>query len=164
MRHIIMILVGIVLTACNKTPIPELPEGNDPIYTLTGQVDGEDLDYSVGLESVVMNRGVINESGLLSYYGEMESVTNNEKIRVEFIQLEKPQSSAQMEVFNNSTIPFMVHNLTKVRFEFGGFGGGQNQNFEIMDSEGEWVKPGGAHVLEEYGYLKKSARFRDFAN
>lgn len=163
MRHIVMILAGIVLTACNKTPIPELPEGNDPIYTLTGQVDGEDLDYSVGLESVVMNRGVINESGLFSYYGEMESVTKNEKIRVEFIQLETPQSSTQMEVFNNSTVPFMVNELAKVRFDFGGFGGGQSQFFWLIENGAE-VKPGDAHELAEYGYLKKTVRFNDVGN
>ena len=75
-------LPAVVMTACKKTPIPELSEGNDPIYTLKGQVDGEGIDYNVGLETVVMNKGVIEEDGLISYYGEMESANDNEKIRL----------------------------------------------------------------------------------
>ncbi|MFT5819018.1 MAG: hypothetical protein ACI8ZM_000240 [Crocinitomix sp.] len=160
-RYIIMIFVGFVLTACNKTPIPVLPEGNDPIYTLKGQVDGEGIDYSVGLESVVMNRGVKNESGLISYYGEMESVTNNEKIRVEFIQLETPQAAGQIEVFNSLTVPFMVHEPTIVSFDFGGFGGGQGNFFSFEPEGGPEVKNNGGHELDEFGYLQFKGRFRD---
>ncbi|NOQ71567.1 MAG: hypothetical protein GQ574_06180 [Crocinitomix sp.] len=160
-RYIILIFVGFALTACNKTPIPELPEGNDPIYTLKGQIDGVEIDYSVGLESVVLNRGVKNESGLVSYYGEMESVTNNEKIRVEFIQLETPLAAGRTEVFNGLTVPFMVHEPTKISFDFGAFGGGQDGFFTFEPEGGPEVKNSGEHELDEFGYLHFKGRFRD---
>lgn len=162
-RYILVLLMGVVLTACNKTPIPELPEGNDPIYTLKGQVDGEEIDYSVGLESVVMNRGVKNEGGLVSYYGEMASVADNEKIRVEFIQLETPQEAEQIQVFNALNVPFLVHQPTKVIFDFGDFGGGEDDFFSIKDPNGNWVEPS-THELFEFKYDIIETQFGEFGN
>ena len=162
-RYIIVLLAVVVMTACKKTPIPVLSEGNDPIYTLKGQVDGEDIDYNVGLETVVMNRGVIEEDGLISYYGEMESVADNEKIRVEFIQLETPQAAGQIEVFNSMDVPFMVHEPTKVIFDFGDFGGGEDEFFRIKNPQGQWVEPS-THELFEFKYDIIEARFGEQLN
>ena len=158
--HMMTLIVGLALTACNKTPIPVLPEGNDPIYMLKGQVNGEDLDYKVGLESVVINRGVKIENGLTTYYGEMESVTNSEKIRVEFIQQETPQSGSDVQVFANLNVPFLVHDSAKVRFDFGGFGGGQGGFFYLLDDGGNMIK-GTEHTVHEFGFLHKKAIFLD---
>lgn len=158
--HIMTLIGGLALAACNKTPIPELAKGNDPIYTLSGEVDGEEIDYSVGLESVVMNRGVTNEGGLLTYYGEMESVLDNEKIRIEFIQQETPIGTRGIEIFGNLNVPFFVHDSAVVGFDFGGLVGGQNGFFFLLTEDDVLVKDA-THVVREFGFVNRRAVFLD---
>jgi len=38
----VLAVIGIIsMTGCKKEQLPELPEGNDPIYTMGGLVNGE---------------------------------------------------------------------------------------------------------------------------
>ena len=162
MKHIwlYMIAVTVVFAACKKEPLPELPEGNDPIYTMSGLVDGDSLNWNVGLESVVLNKGVSEENGVLLYYGEMESITTGEKIRLEFTRQERQKIGTNFNVFRSYNVPFLVHEKGKVEFDFGGVGNEVN-NLQIIDSNGNPAKTDN-HEIEEFGYHNIRMRFRHY--
>jgi len=130
---------------CTKEPLPILPEGNNPIYTLKGMMDGDSLDFNVGLETVVLTHGIDDEFGVFSSYSEMESVRDNEKIRIEIIRQELPQKGSSVEVFNSSQVPFLVHEKGTVLFDFGGVGN-QLNNFQIQDANGYFVNIFGLEI------------------
>jgi len=159
-------LLFIILTApivgCQKEALPILPEGNDPIYALNGLVDGDSLNLKVGLETVVMNVGVEENKGILTYYGEMENVLKNERFRIEFIRQEEAINAGQHQVFNALSVPFLVHQTGKLNFDFGGVGN-QINNFEIRTPSGNFVE---TDILEvqTYGVHNFEIRFKDYVS
>lgn len=131
-------LFTLLAFSCKKDPLPILPEGNKPIYTLSGMVDEDSLDFKVGLETVVLNRGFEDVFGVLSYYGEIESVRDNEKIRIEILRQEAPLIGSSIEIFKSNQVPLFVHEKGTVVFDFGGVGN-QRNNFQIQDAKGYYV-------------------------
>ncbi len=157
---LLFVLISLLFLGCEKEPLPILPEGNNPIYTLRGLVNGDSLKLNVGLQNVVLNVGVDESSNVLTYYGEMENMFENERFRIEFIQHETPVQAGQHQVFTNLTIPFLIHERGKVSFDFGGVGN-QINNFEIRAQNGNFVA---TDVLEipTYGMHDFAIRFGDY--
>ena len=161
MNWIYVLAIIAVTVGCKKEPIPTLPEGNDPVYTLKGQADGENIDFIVGIGTVTMRQGVSQMNGVLTYYGEIESVIDNEIIRVDVIRPETPRTGGGIKIFQNNQIPFMVHELGKVVFDFGGVGNESN-NLQIWDPElGNFIA-NDKKDIKEFGYVEYKTRFDDF--
>lgn len=156
------VIVIAVAAACKKVPLPELPEGNSPIYTMSGLVDGDSLNWDVGLESVVINKGVSEENGVLLYYGEMESISTGEKIRLEFTRQERQKIGTNFNVFKTYNVPFLVHEKGKVEFDFGGVGNEVN-NLRIADSKGQFVRTYN-HEMPEFGYNNLRIKFDNYSS
>lgn len=148
--------------ACKKEPLPILPEGNKPIYTLNGMINEDSLRFDVGEETVVINHGVAEEFGVLSYYSEMESVRNNEKFKIEVIRQELPRSGGAFEVFKSNEVPFLVHEKGTVLFDFGGVGN-QINTFQIQNGKGYFVNVR-EHEIPHFGIHTIKAKIDDSGN
>lgn len=131
-------LIFLLAISCKKEPLPILPSGNNPIYTLSGMLNDDSLDFKVGLETVSIKHGFSDVYGVFSYYSEIESVRDNEKIRVEILRQEVPRTGMSVEVFKTSEVPLFVHEKGRVLFDFGGVGN-QLNNFQIQDANGYYV-------------------------
>jgi len=107
-KIVVMVTVA-VLASCKKEPLPDLPEGNSPIYTLNGNVNSDSVDLSVGLDGTKLNYGLSEENGLITHFGEIDAPNKNEKFRIEFIQQERPETANETRVFNDFTVPYLVH-------------------------------------------------------
>lgn len=156
-------MVGItLLSACKKEPLPELPTGNDPIYTMKGTIDGEEMNLSVGENSVVLRHGIESMNGVKTYYGEMESLTSEDQIRIEVVRPEKEFSGMDYTLFNDGDLPFLVHKKGKIVFDFGGVGNEIN-NLRIADDNGNFSNVT-SHEIEEYGYKTLRLKFDQYQN
>ncbi len=156
-----LLLITILLfVACEKEPYPELPLGNDPIYSIKGLVNSDSLNFTVGLDNVDIKSGTSNKNGLTTYYGEMSSAIKNEKIRLEFIQLEKERTTDGYNVFESEQLSFLVQENAKIVFDFGGVGN-QKNNFSLEDKNGNFVNTNVMN-LDEFGLIEGRAMFTDY--
>lgn len=156
---IILLCAAVMFVACKKPPIEPLGEGNSPIYTLNALIDEEEVELNVGLEAVTMNHGLSNKNGILTYYGEIESVLKDEKIRIDIIRHELPNRPGERtKVFNSYSIPYLVHEPALIRFDFGGVGN-EEQYVEIPDESGIFYSQTNELMLEEFGVLPVNLRF-----
>lgn len=159
--YVLLMLGGSLLFfSCKKEPLPTLPEGNNPIYTMNGIVDEDSIQLNVGQESVIINYGTDEEFSMTTYYGQMESVLDNQKLRIEFVRQERPFNGNDIEVIKSNSIPFLVHEKGKVSFDFGGVGN-QINNFQLRDKNGFFVN---TNVLElsNYGVYTIAAKLDDY--
>jgi hypothetical protein len=154
------LICAFLLSACEKEPYPELPVGNTPIYSVKGLVNSDSINFTVGLENVDIKSGTSTKNGLTTYYGEMSSAVKNEKIRFEFIQLEKERTTDGYNVFESEQLSFLVHENTKIFFDFGGVGN-QKNNFSLEDKNGNFVNTNMMN-LDEFGLVEGRAMFTDY--
>jgi hypothetical protein len=158
----ISLILAILLVACEKEPYPELPLGNDPIYSVKGLVNSDSLNFTVGLENVDIKSGTSTKNGLTTYYGEMSNAIKNEKIRIEFIQLEKQRTTDGYNVFESEQLSFLVQENAKLIFDFGGVGN-QKNNFSLEDKNGNFVNTNTMN-LDEFGRIQGRAMFTDYGS
>ncbi|MGB1103837.1 MAG: hypothetical protein ACPG21_09435 [Crocinitomicaceae bacterium] len=149
-----------MITSCKKQELPELPEGNDPIYKMSGNVNGEIVDLSVGENSVVMRHGISSMNGVKAYYGEMESLTSDDNLRIEFVRPEKEFTGMNYTLFEEGELPFLFHKKGKVKFDFGGVGNELN-NLRIADDNGNFANVT-THEIQQYGYKTLRLKFDQY--
>lgn len=158
----ISLILAILLVACEKEPYPELPLGNDPIYSVKGLINSDSLNLTVGLENVEIKSGTSNKNGLTTYYGEMSNAVKDEKFRLEFIQLEKERTNEGYNVFESEKLSLLVHENAKMIFDFGGVGN-QKNNFSLEDKNGNFVNTDIMN-LTEFGLIEGRAMFTDYGS
>lgn len=158
----ISLILAILLVACEKEPYPQLPLGNDPIYKVKGLVDSDSLNFTVGIDNVDIKSGTSTKNGLTTYYGEMSNAIKNEKIRIEFIQLEKQRTTDGYNVFESEQLSFLVQENAKLIFDFGGVGN-QKNNFSLEDKNGNFVNTDVMN-LSEFGLIEGRAMFTDYGS
>jgi hypothetical protein len=159
----VLAVIGIIsMTGCKKEQLPELPEGNDPIYTMGGLVNGEEVNMSVGENSVVMRHGISSMNGVKAYFGEMESLTSEDNIRIEFVRPEKEFTGMNYTLFEEGELPFLTHKKGKVKFDFGGVGNELN-NLRIADDNGNFANVS-THEIQQYGYKTLRLKFDQYQN
>ncbi len=158
-KIVVMVTVA-VLASCKKEPLPDLPEGNSPIYTLNGNVNSDSVDLSVGLDGTKLNYGLSEENGLITHFGEIDAPNKNEKFRIEFIQQERPETANETRVFNDFTVPYLVHEQVSATLDFGGVGN-QTSYVSISKSDSIPFLTTNAIELKEYGLIPIRVRFSD---
>ncbi len=159
--HILMIIAVMALGACKKEALPELPNGNAPVYNFTGELDGEKRTFVIGDEGVIMHHGLANENGLITYYGEIESIPTDEKLKIEFIQQETPIVGGELKVVELQKIPFLVHEAATYSFDFGGVAN-QLNNMMLVNEDGVFELMDEI-ILSEFGIFTKQIKYPDFS-
>lgn len=159
-----LVMVAVVMSsyACKKQPLPNLPQGNSPIYTLSGLVGTDSINMRVGMETVTINHGFSEENGVSTYYGEMDYAAENEKFRIDIIRNEKTQGDGGVSVFKEGEIPFLVHQKGRFKFDFGGVGN-QNNYLLLQDKNGNFVNTDELEI-NEFGIYEVRAKFSDLGN
>jgi hypothetical protein len=67
-----ILLVLLIFSACKKQEELEiLPESNDPVFTLTGSIDNQQMTYLAGNNGMVMRNGVEARNGISYFYSEL---------------------------------------------------------------------------------------------
>lgn len=159
--YIYFLGLTLFLVGCKKEKLPVLPTGNSPVYQLSGKVNGQDKSFVIGDEGMAMHHGVSNENGLVAYFGEIESVATNERIRIEFVQQEIPIVGGEIKVLSGVDIPFLVHESAVKEFDFGGFGN-QINNMMLQNDAGEFELTSSIE-LNEFGIFPTQIKFPNYS-
>lgn len=150
------------IVSCKKTPLPNVPEGNQPLYSLNGTMGGEGFEWNLGEDNVTMDIGTAELNGVKTYYGEMHSVLNDEKFRIEFIRPERTRIGDELKVFQKESVDFLVHETGKIQFDFGAAGSEVNI-LELENADGNWVSTNSLE-LKEFGYIPIRAKVNHYGN
>ncbi|MEX1001518.1 MAG: hypothetical protein WDZ35_05330 [Crocinitomicaceae bacterium] len=118
-KILILLIMGLLVAACKKEPLPDLPEENEPYYSVKGYIDGEFINLNVGQEGNFMSKGVTENNGIKSYYGQVVSPSNDLIIKIEFTVPEKSYTAQGVDPFKQNSIDFLVHEPGCKMFDFG---------------------------------------------
>lgn len=150
---------GLLLTACKKEPLPDLPPETGPYYSVSGYINGEFVELNVGQEGILISQGVTDNNGVESYYGQILSPSEDLMIRIEFTRPELVQGNQGLSVLNEGSIEYLVHEPGCLKPNFGGSTG--QLNFLLVKNEYGVFEPLTEFEFDEYGIHNKTLKFTD---
>ena len=153
-------MFGIV--SCKKEPLPDLPEENSPYYKIKGLVNDKSIDWNVGLDNVTISYGTGNLNGIETYYGQINSLSNNEAIKVEVIRPERIFNGAQIAVIPQSGLSYFVHKPGAIKFNFGS-NFSQFNYFLIKNNSNDFVAMDLIN-FDCYGIYNLELKFLDYSS
>lgn len=116
---LLTILSVFVLAACKKEPLPELPESNDPYYMIRGLVNGDSINWTVGLDDITLSHGVSEMNGVESFYGQINSPFEGMAVRIDVLRPERFFTGSEVSAIPSDELPFLVHRPGSIKFNFG---------------------------------------------
>lgn len=90
---LILVLMVLVITACKKDPIPELPENNSPIYYISGTLNGDKLNYSAGIDNMYMKTNFSYFNNVLQYSAKITDENNYFNIEISDAAIDIPSNN-----------------------------------------------------------------------
>ncbi len=154
-----IIAIAFLFTACNKTTLPDIPDSNDPVYYLRGEVSGNAFDINVGVSDATIEYGISDMNGIESYYGQITSESEDFDLRLDILRSELPNAGN-----SNSVMPaqpeLMVHKPGAVQFRFGSCYQ-QADNLLIMNEEMQFELKNMVE-FSEFGLYHITLKFTDY--
>ncbi|MEO9534094.1 MAG: hypothetical protein ABJG68_03780 [Crocinitomicaceae bacterium] len=153
------VMMVLVLAACKKEPLPDLPEDTPPYYSIQGSIDGEAIDLNVGQEGIEIAQGTSMINGIPSYFGQIVSPAEELIIKFEFVRPELMLDATGVCAFDYSKLGFMVHEPGCRSFSFGN-NQYQSNYLLIKDENGNFV-PTDEVQMNEFGQYSAIMKFTD---
>jgi len=113
--------IGIILlTSCTKNKI-EIPESNDPVFTLEGTFEGDSISLIAGDNNAFMHTMTYNENGVNLYSGQITDGNFSVKLGVYDGYLDFPVNEAVQDIANSTPVfavnsPGVLAELSKSNF------------------------------------------------
>jgi len=96
--------IGIILlTSCTKNKI-EIPESNDPVFTLEGTFEGDSISLIAGDNNAFMHTMTYNENGVNLYSGQITDGNFSVKLGVYDGYLDFPVNEAVQDIANSTPV------------------------------------------------------------
>lgn len=160
MRRICEIaILALVLVACKKEPLPDLPDETGPYYSIQGNIDSEPLDLNVGQEGIIIDYGVSELNGVDTYFGQISSPANDIEVKIEFVRPELQVSSSGIQAFDLDNMGFLVHETGCLDVDFGS--NLQQMNYMLVKDENGDFEPVQNLTFDQYGVFDKTFKFTD---
>lgn len=164
MKSIIQISVFCILTgltACKKDPLPVLPDGNDPVYTVRGLLNGDSLNYRVGVDNVTIHYGLSEMNGVPSYFGKLNAPADEFELTIELIRPENTYNENGFRPIESKSYNFLVHDDGCITLKFGS-AYGQYNHVLIKDSNNDYVVMDQIE-FDEFGVHELFVKFTDIS-
>ena len=156
----IYLVLALVLGACKKEPLPDLPQETAPYFLIEGSMNGSGVYYNVGQEGIKIAHGKTQVNGVETYFGQILSPSDDILIKMEFTRPSKNYKATTFTAFDFGSLGYLVNKPGCVNF---GFGQNQTQMYamQILADGGNFVQ---ANQLEfdEYGIYDVTVKFTDF--
>lgn len=160
MRRVGLIaLMSLVMVACNKKPLPDLPEDNAPYYSISGLMDEDSVNLFVGQEGITFAQGPTVVNGIPGYFGQISSPAENLTFKMIFTKPERPVGAQGPQVIDQFTLGYLVHEPGCRNFSFSPYLGQANYLL-IKDENGNFV-PAESVNFQEYGMYPIVMKFTD---
>lgn len=158
--YLLILLCAFVIQSCKKEPLPELPEANDPFYTIRGLVDGDSIDWIVGLDDNTITYGTGSMNGVKTYYGQINAGTGDMAIRIEVIEPELLYNGSSFDGIKSGKSELLVQRPGEVKFNFGV--NYSQFNYLLIKNENNIFEPMNSVDMPEYGIHNITLKFTDF--
>jgi hypothetical protein len=159
-RGIYILTVMVLLAACKKEPLPDLPEQNLPYYSVKGYLDGEFIDLNVGQEGIHISQGVSEINGIPAFYGQIISPNEDLLLKIEFTRPAKPFGYNSFSAFDLINLGYLVHQPGCLQVSFGN-NQLQSNYVQIKGGSGNYMATSEMD-FQEYGLHEVSFKFTDF--
>lgn len=161
MNRLLLIILSIVLFAsCKKEPLPELPAENEPYYNISGLVNGDSINWTVGKEDATLSHGVTSMNGIQSFYGQINSPKDGMAIRIEILRPEIIFDGAEFSIIHDEELPYLVHEAGAIKFNFGM--NYQQFNYLLIKNELNDYVVMNQVPFKQYGLYTVDLKFTDF--
>lgn len=155
----IFVMIAVLMAACKKKPLPDLPEDNAPYYSISGLMDDDSVNLYVGQEGITFAQGPTEVNGVQAYFGQISSPAEDLTIKMTIVRPERPLGSDGIQAISPSSIGFLVHESGCRDFSFAPYQG-QSNYLLIKDVNGNFV-PAESVNFEEYGNYEVTMKFTD---
>lgn len=116
---IFSLCAGLLLVSCKKDELPELPDPNAPYYSIRGLVNNDSIHWVVGLDQATITYGTGNMNGIETYYGQINSGTNDMAVRVEILRPEVVYDGTSLAGIESGKVDYLFHKPGCIKFNFG---------------------------------------------
>lgn len=154
-----VVILALVLVACKKEPLPELPSDTGPYYSIKGNMDNDQIDLNVGQEGIKIDFGISEINGVESYFGQISSPAYDIEVKIEFVRPEEKVSSTGFNVFDFDNLGFLVHKSGCVNVDFGA--NLQQLNYMLVKDEEGNFQPMQNLTFEQFGVFERTFKFTD---
>src|SRR5687768_9377778 len=107
--YTLLTVIALAVTSCKKEKLPELPDENAPYYSIRGLVEGDSIHWVVGLDQATLSYGMEKMNGIDTYYGQINSGSDDKAIRVEIIRPEVVFDGATLAAIKSGQANYVVH-------------------------------------------------------
>lgn len=149
-----------VLTACNKEKIPDLPTENSPYYHVQGLINNDTINWQVGNEGCWLNYGQSDVNGIKTFYGQINTLDNNNAVRVEIVKPEIYNNGSDVGAITSTQLQYLVHKPGSIKFNFGL--AYEQFNYVLVKNENGNYEFFNSYPFEEYGCYNLTLRFTDY--
>lgn len=83
LKYISVVLLGFIfIFSCTKDEITPTPPGNDPIFSVKGSIDGQELSMEAGEDNTFMHTDIANVNGVDEYRGALMNSDSKLQINI----------------------------------------------------------------------------------
>lgn len=154
--------IALTITACKKEELPELPEENAPFYSIRGLVNEDSLNWVVGLDEATLSCGNASMNGIDTYYGQINSGSDGNAIRVEVVCPELIYDGATIGAIKSGKAKYLVHQPGSVKLNFGMYY--SQFNYVLVKNESNDFVSSNEIVFDEYGLHNVVLKFTDYSS
>ena len=161
-NYLLLVASIVFLVSCKKDPLPELPDTNEPYYSVRGLVNGDSINWVVGVNQTTITHGVSEMNGVQNFYGQINSLPDEMALKIEILRPEIIFDGTSIDAISGSQLSFLVHKPGAVKFNFG-INYGQLNYLLVKNEMNEYVMMD--HVeFSEFGIHNVGLKFTDFGS
>lgn len=152
-------LISLVLLACNKEPLPDLPEDNTPYYSISGLMGEDSVNLFVGQEGITFAQGQTQVNGIPAFFGQISSPAENLTFKMTLTRPERPVGAEGPQVIDQYTLGYLVHQAGCRDFTFSPVM--DQGNYLLIKNEDESFVPAESINFQQFGMYPIVMKFTD---
>lgn len=161
-KFLFFVLPIVFLVGCKKDPLPVLPDSNEPFYEVRGLVNGDSINWVVGLDDATITHGISEMNGVQTFYGQINSPQDEMALKIEILRPEIFFDGTSIEAIEGSQLVYLVHKPGSVKFNFG-MNYSQLNYLLIKDEMNEFLV--NDHIdFDEFGIYNVYLKFTDYGS
>jgi len=155
-----ILLISLFIISCKKDPLPDLPDGNAPYYSIRGLVNNDSINWIVGLDGVTLQHGSSSMNGVQTFYGQMNATAQNMAVRIEILRPELVNDGSNYGAITSNNLAYLYHQPGFVKLKFG-FNYSQINYVLVKNQFDEYVAMDQI-PFEEFGIHHVKLKFTDY--
>jgi len=100
MNKFLYIFCILLIVSCKKEKLPELPQGNSPIFSIQGEIDGQPISINAGNDNYYMHSSKFDLNNITQWQGSLSNELNSFEITLSDGIVDVPNSTFNLKDLN----------------------------------------------------------------